>query len=144
MAIGGKEFKMDLGYFPPCLSIDILIGAPDLKTKVLYKITDVLLDTGSDLTLIPNKLIRRLKLKPIGERELESFNGDIAVVEYYLCRIIIEEIVDDIFEVGGINSDAMIGMDLMRDWHILMNCPKGTFEIANKLNYNLQNKPEIR
>ena len=42
MAIGGKEFIMDLGYIPPCLSIDILIGTPDLTAKIVYKITDVL------------------------------------------------------------------------------------------------------
>ena len=138
MAIGGKEFNMDLGYFPPCLTIDILIGTPDLKSKVLYNINDVLLDTGSDLTLIPNKIIRKLKLKQIGIRELESFTNDVVEVKYYLARIIIEDIVYDVFEVGGIDSDSMIGMVLVKDWHVLINCPQGKFEIANKANYNLK------
>ena len=101
MAIGGKEFIMDLGYFPPCLSIDILIGTLDLTAKIVYKITDVLLDTGSDLTLIPNKIIQKLKLKPIGTKELENFNNDVVEVKYYLARIVIDNIVDDIFEIGG-------------------------------------------
>jgi hypothetical protein len=57
MAIGGKKFKMDLEYYPPCLSVDIFIGSPDPKVKVKYKIGSVLLDTGSDLTLVPNKII---------------------------------------------------------------------------------------
>jgi hypothetical protein len=61
-------------------------------------------------------------------------------VKYYLARIVIDDIVDGIFEIGGIDSDAMIGMDMIKDWHILMNCPDGTFEIANTSNYNLQNK----
>jgi len=144
MAIGGKQFSMDLGYFPPCLSIDILIGSPDLKAKIVYKITNVLLDTGSDLTLIPNKIIQRLKLKPIGTKELENFSNEVVEVKYYLCRIIIEDVADAIFEIGGIDSDAMIGMDLMKDWHVLINGPNGTFEIANKINYNRHFQPKIR
>jgi hypothetical protein len=66
MAIGGKVFFMDTEYFPPCLSIDVVIGSPDPKVKEDYKIKSVLIDTGSDLTIIPNKIIKKLKLKMTG------------------------------------------------------------------------------
>ena len=71
MAIGGKQFFMDREYTPPCLRIDVLVGSPDAKVKEHIKIERVLIDTGSDLTIIPNEIIKKLKLRMIGIKELE-------------------------------------------------------------------------
>ena len=144
MAIGGKKFLLDTEYAPPCLRIEIFIGSPDSKLTTLQKIEGVLLDTGSDLTLIPNNIIKALKLKMIGTKELENFNGQIVPVKYYLAKIIIDDVVNDIVEIGGIDSEAMIGMDLIKEWHILMNGPQGTFEIANKSNYKFPIQHKIK
>ena len=58
-------------------------------------------------------------------------------MKIYSGKIIIEGIVKGIFEIGSVDSEALIGMDLIRDWHILLNGPNGTFEIANKQNYKI-------
>jgi len=137
MAIGGKQFLMDKDYFPPCLRIDILIGSPDTKMREHFKIERVLIDTGSDLTIIPNEIIKKLKLKMIGIRELEHFNGEYVTVKIYSGEIRIDGIVKGIYEIGGVDSEALIGMDLIKDWHVLIDGPKGTFEIANKHSYKM-------
>ena len=137
MAIGGREFKLNENYFPPCLRIDILSCSPDPKVKECHKVSGVLIDTGSDLTILPNKIIKKLKLKMISIKEIENFNGEIIEVKLYLANIVINDIVQGLFEIGGVDSEALIGMDLIKDWHILINCPNGTFEIANNSNYKI-------
>lgn len=58
-------------------------------------------------------------------------------IKFYAGKIIVEGIMEEIIEVGGTDSDPIIGMDIISKWHILMNCPNSTFEIANKRNYKI-------
>jgi len=137
VAIGGKQFVLDYDNGFPCLRIDITICSPDPKNKEKHLFKNVLIDTGSDVTIIPNHVIKELALIYTGFRNVENFNGEEVRVNFYAAKIIIIGIVEEIIEVGGIDSEPLIGMDLICNFHLLLNAPFGTFEIANRSNYIL-------
>src|ERR1700738_1390923 len=108
MAIGGKEFEMDYDYAFPSLTVDLIIGSPDPRNKNTFKIK-ALIDTGSDFIALPNDIIEKLDLFWTGEeKEIEGWNGIISTMRFFAAKITIEDILDDIFEVGNTESDAII------------------------------------
>ena len=145
MAIGGKEFVMDVDDFYPCLRLDLIICSPDLNTTERHKIKRVLIDTGSDFTFLPIDVIKKLNLIKTGTtKKIEGFYGKKLIVMFYSGRIIIEDVLDELVEIGGIDSEPLIGMDLINKLHILINAPNCTFEIANRNNYKPPNGWDVR
>lgn len=133
MTIGGKVFPITNTTYPT-LVIDITCRSPDKKNTVSHGLQKAIIDTGSDFTLIPDYVIKKLKLARTGRiEEIEDFNGEYSEVWFYSVKIIIDGIVDEIYEVGSIGySETIIGMDIIKKWLMLINCSEGIFEIANK------------
>lgn len=136
MAISGREFKITYDDGFPTFKIDINVKSLNPKITDEFK-SIAIIDTGADLTLIRNPIIRKLGLLQTNERELLDFQGNLFAVKFYSARIIIDNIMDEICEVGGTDHDALIGMDLIMKWHILINSPNDKFEIVNNANYKL-------
>ncbi|MGP8215064.1 MAG: aspartyl protease family protein [Bacteroidia bacterium] len=140
MAIGGKEFVIDYdAYRRPSLLIDITVSSPD-KSTIEKNIKRALIDTGSDFTLLPKDIINSLNLKPTGnEYKIIGFDDDKKKkkkkVKFYMGKVKIDGVIETLLEVGAIDSEPLIGMNLLSKLHILINSPKGTFEMANKSDY---------
>jgi predicted aspartyl protease len=132
MVLMGREFPINYDGSFPSLEIDISIFSPVLTdTPTFYKLKNVVIDTGSDFTLIPNSVIFELGLKYTGQQvELEGYNGESEKINFYAGKVLIEGILEEIIMIGGINSDPLIGMDLISKCDILINFSKNTFEIA--------------
>ena len=148
MAIGGKEFLMNYEDNPPSLRIDLLISSTSPKSNSICKLNSVLVDTGCDITFIPNKIIAELDLEYSGdETELCGFddNPDRCLkLKLYYAKISVEGVEEDIIlKVGGVDFEPLIGRDLINHWHILLNGENGdnggTFEIADSDSFSLPN-----
>jgi predicted aspartyl protease len=141
MAIGGKEFCMDCSDpFIPCFRLDLFISSPNPQLTDLYPLKNILIDTGSDYTLLPNNLITKLKLIWTGDTKTMIQADGITEIEVkiYPAKIKIDGVIEGIFEIGGIDcedKDSLIGMNLINELHLLLNCPNRTFEIVNRNNY---------
>lgn len=148
MAIGGKEFHMNYVDNPPTLRLDLIIASTFPQSDLTHTIRSVLIDTGGDITLIPNHVVQRLNLEYSGEEtELSGFddNPDNSVkIKLYFAKISVEGVEEDVMlKVGGVDFDPLVGRDLINRWHILLNGEigdnGGTFEIANRDNFCLSN-----
>jgi hypothetical protein len=131
MTIGGKEFEIhytDDVY--PALKLEITILSPDPSIK-LPKFDNFLIDTGSDFTFIKKGIVDKLRLKKTGRTEqIESFDGTITEIDFFSARIIISDIMDSILEVGSIDTnESIIGMDIIKEWYLLIACTENKFEI---------------
>jgi len=135
--IGGIRFGMDFEGDIPCLRIDIIISSPNKPLITPIKLSKVLIDTGSDYTLIPVEIIKKLKLEPTeGEFEIFGFDDSSTLVKFYEGKVKIEGIIETELLMGGIETgEPLIGMDLLCYLHLLKNSPKGSFEIVSKENY---------
>jgi len=136
MAIGGKQFAMDHEYMLPALTVDIIVSSPNPLNENAFKLR-ALIDTGSDFVIIPNHIIERLELDWTGvEKDIEGWTGTHSPMRFFVAKIIIEDVVDDVFIIGNTDSEeALVGLDLLNRLHMLINGPNETFEIANKNNY---------
>lgn len=134
MTIGGKEYGITYGQEGefPCLRIDIDFKSPNpIYTQTLTK--SVLIDTGSDFTLVSKEIISPLRLLRTGRIEqVEGFNGEFQNINFYSCRIIIDELIDEIWEVGIIDTDFILGMDFIKKWQLFIDCTDEKFEIVNR------------
>lgn len=134
MVVGRKEFTIHTDDYYPSLRLDITVCSPNPQSSKSVNLPNVLIDTGSDFTLIPNDIIRRLNLNLTGNvYELEPYDGKSKArkVKFYSARIIIDALLNEIIEVGGIDSDPLLGMDIISKWNLFINFPNRTFEISN-------------
>lgn len=132
MSIGGKEYSITYnedGEFPS-LRIDIEFKCPNPKlTNSLVR--SALIDTGSDFTIISESLIQPLRLIRTGRTEqIEGFDGNYQDVDFYSCRMKINGIIDEIWEVGVIDSDFILGMDFIKRCKLFIDCSLNKYEIA--------------
>lgn len=136
MAIGGKQFKFCKTDYKPCLRIDVIICSPeDNQAAYSFKIKKALVDTGSDVTLMPENVVLQLGLKFLEKRDICGYGDESDEVDFYVGKIIVKDILEEIFEIGAVKSSPILGMDFINYWHILINSPNEVFEIANKDNY---------
>ena len=142
--IGGKEFTMDYGDNPPSLKLDLIVKSPVKGSHQQEKVNSVLVDTGSDYTILPNTVIQKLKLKWNGNTSmLSGWNKNAAPVKVKFYDALVEIVgVDEfIIEVVGVDSDPLIGRNLINEIKVLMNGNTGknggVFEVATNNTFNL-------
>lgn len=142
--IGGKEFTMDYGDNPPSLKLDLIVKSPVKGNPQQEKINSVLVDTGADYTMLPNTVIQKLKLKWNGNTStLSGWNRDAAPVNVKFYDVLVEigGVDDFIIEVVGVDSDPLIGRNLINELKILMNGNAGknggVFELAANTSFIL-------
>lgn len=135
MSIGGKEFNISSDNYYPSLRVDLVIKSPHLYATETRKIEQVMIDTGSDFTLIPNDVVKQIGLVRTGSvREIEDFNGDVRRIKFYAAILIIEGVIEERFEVGAIEGEAVIGMDLISQCHLLISCPTEHLKLSIRIN----------
>jgi predicted aspartyl protease len=75
---------------PPCPAIEVQIEPPvttRLTTRILAQI-----DTGADLCVIPDRVIRDLGLVPYRLNRIQEHDGTVASKEVYRIRMIIADL----------------------------------------------------
>jgi len=136
MAIGGRIFELDSTEegVTPYLKLNLLIGSPDPENNSKCPV-EAIIDTGSDFTLINNSVIEVLGLSWINTKEIEDFYGKTHKIKFYSAKVILQDVLDQIIEIGGIDTEPLIGRDIFTTLHMLINYPRGVFELANSNSY---------
>jgi hypothetical protein len=89
-----------------------------------------LIDTGADLTAIPEFLDRRLNLYQIGRMAVEDVNGFTEVVDTFVARLIIADHIIPEHKVLITGLDfVVLGRDLLNSFYFLANGPEQTFAL---------------
>lgn len=91
-----------------------------------------LLDTGSDVTAIPDFLIDELQLEPVGWLRVENLAGVGRRQSTYPIRLQLTELTIPRLEILGSQLDfVVIGRDVLNRLALHLNGPEQMFTIAS-------------
>jgi len=115
----------------PGQSLNIEISNPQ---KEGVKSVKCLLDTGSDLTTIPDYVISSLRLNSISTTSVEDYEGNVnEEKEIYLAKLFLCNREFDVGIVGTHAKIGYIGRDILNQWVILLDGKRELFYVADKV-----------
>lgn len=91
-----------------------------------------LIDTGADLTAIPDTAVKRLRLYAVGRMEVEDVHARVEVADIYTVRLSIADLPGREMEVVSTEQPFVIlGRDWLEDYYLLLNGPEQTFLLSD-------------
>lgn len=125
------EYKYAPDFYPPAPVLDVEVTDP-LQTKKNQRIK-CQLDTGADITVIPNKTISSLRIPLIKVIPVEDYQGKTEDKEVYLARIFFcnREFIVKI--VATPEDTGLIGRDILNQWIILLDGQEERFSLTQKV-----------
>jgi predicted aspartyl protease len=112
---------------PPAPVITIQVSP--LNQSELTTTVDCLVDTGADLSLIPQRLAEEFNLAPEGVIIVEGFDGERQQLYLFAVDIVVEEFRLDGLEVTAYPTDhAILGRDILNRFRLLLDGPAQMLE----------------
>jgi len=113
---------------PPAPVLEVSLSIPN--SQLIVKLP-ALLDSGADITVIPQGITQQLQLKYVDEVLAIGYDGIQKKTFVYSVQIILHGLGD--FIIKTITSDAeyvIIGRDILNKWSILLKGRDEVFEIS--------------
>jgi predicted aspartyl protease len=88
-----------------------------------------LVDTGADMTVVPESAARALRLPVVSQIRVRGFAGASRAARVYAAEVEIEG-VRALAEVIGLGDDALMGRDLLSRWIVTLRGPQRVMDIA--------------
>ncbi len=115
-------------YAPPAPMLEVTVG--NIVHSRRRTAAPALLDTGSDITAIPQKLADTLQLYPIGRLRLEDLQAETTPVLTYAVQLTVTDLIVPRLEVILTGLDCVVlGRDVLNRCYLLFNGPDLTFDI---------------
>jgi len=121
--------KYSFKYSPPAPSLKVKFTKPfsnrslDLQAK---------LDTGADMTVIPQHVIGKLKLIPVSRISVSSFDGREVWRYTYFVNLSFRNFEYRMVEViNAKRRDALLGRDVLNRMKIVLNGKKLSFSLLD-------------
>ena len=120
----------DASYDPAALILPaVLSGVVRNRPQVQLP---ALIDTGAELTAIPNSAVTRLNLYAIGRIEVEDIHARVETVDMFMVRMTISDLAVREIEVVPTNQPFVIlGRDWLEDYYLYLNGPEQTFLLSD-------------
>lgn len=113
---------------PPAPLLEVTIA--NTANKRRRRSLSALLDTGSDITAIPDSLAQPLQLYPIGQIQLESVEATTTTVLTYAVHLTIGDLSIPRLEVILTGLDfIVVGRDVLNRFYLLLNGPEQNFDL---------------
>ncbi len=125
------RYRYSEEFNPPAPFVHVTLTNPtDLSASDLLPAQ---LDSGSDRTIIPQRIVNDLHLTAVREIPVSSFGGNLAVVFLYYVQIQIRGLGP--FGIEAIAAEhepfVLVGRDLLMHFRIVFDGPKGLLEFDN-------------
>jgi predicted aspartyl protease len=90
-----------------------------------------LIDTGADMTAVPETAVSRLRLFEVGRITVEDIGGRLSVMDIYTARLSVDSLgVQEIEVVQTAQPFIVLGRDWLQSYYLRLNGPKRQFEIS--------------
>jgi len=126
----GLSVPYDLAYFPPAPVLDVTIQSPhepNLSTTVR-----AMIDTGSDITVVPDWLPTHLGLRPIREALIAGYDGFPRRVPVYRAHISIGRLcLHNVRIVAIATTEFLLGRNVLNQLDLHLNGPQLVTEVMN-------------
>lgn len=122
------QFSYDAGFTPPAPVVDLVVSAPGAGKSMQLR---GLIDSGADLTVLPQNVIAETGLQYVDEMLVEGFDGVPSVRPIYAAHISIQGGWSMILKVVCIPGEiALVGRDVINRWRLLLDGRAQVFDIT--------------
>lgn len=122
-------FPYDLDFDPPAPCLSITVTHPTDSTRTISVAAQ--LDTGADLTAIPQAILQPLALPDAGDLLVAGYDGSLARLPMYYLSLTVAEYTLAPFRVVAISGErALLGRDALNQFFTHLNGPDLTFDLA--------------
>jgi predicted aspartyl protease len=120
----------DTNYDPAALILPaVLTGVVRRRPRVRLS---ALIETGADLTAVPDTTIKRLRLYAVGRIEVEDVHARVETVDMYTVRLSIGDLpVREMEVVPTEQPFVALGRDWLEKYYLLLNGPEQTFLLSD-------------
>jgi predicted aspartyl protease len=126
----GLSVPYDLTYFPPAPVLAVTIQSPhdpNLSTTI-----SAVIDTGSDITVMPDWLPVRLGLRPLREALIAGYDGSLRRVPVYRAHISIGRLILHNVRIVAIpTTESLLGRNVLNQLDLHLNGPQLVLEVMN-------------
>ena len=122
-------FPYDLDFDPPAPCLSITLAHPTDSTRTIGVTAQ--LDTGADLTAVPQAIVEPLALPDAGDLLVAWYDGSLARVPMYYLNLTVAEYTLAPFRVVAISGEqALLGRDVLNQFYTHLHGPDLTFDLA--------------
>jgi len=104
---------------PPAAVLPFRVGLPRGETSVALV---ALVDSGADLSVLPQGVVRQLGLPAIGEISVRGVGGTPRRVSLHAAQVEVAG-AQRVIEVVGVGQEALLGRDLLNMWVVTLDGP---------------------
>jgi predicted aspartyl protease len=121
-------YYYDHTFDPPAPVLILQVSSPLIWAPVATK---VLLDSGADITVLPQTIVSQLQLRQVDLLQVYDFDGIPLERPAYSALVKIETSQPQIIRViSGKWDYGLVGRDMLNQWKVVLDGPKGSFEIS--------------
>jgi predicted aspartyl protease len=124
------QFGYDESYFPPAPSLEISLAVPDEAFSIGP--LQALVDTGTDVSLVPASFIAQLNIQVDNRKYLRSQWGERRVVDTYFLDVGIDGLRLPAIEIVAdpLTEEVIVGRNILNKLVITLNGPAQALEIV--------------
>jgi predicted aspartyl protease len=115
-----SRYPYDVQFTPPAPVIELQVSAPSRQGQSIA--LRGLIDSGADITVMPENAITVLALQYVDELPVAGFDGQSSVRPIYAARIHVQGTPSLIVKVVAISTEiVLLGRDLINRWRLLLD-----------------------
>ena len=121
-------YSYDAGYQPPAPVLPIQISRPWGTASLTVQ---GFLDSGADMSVIPNAAVRDLNLQPVSVTSSRGFGGTVEESMVFSASVSLMRKEAEAVRVLAWDEDyALIGRDLINGWRLTLDGPAQAFSLS--------------
>jgi len=117
----GVSQPYNLGFRPPGPILYLSISRIDDPGN--FVVFPALVDSGSDVTIIPRSVADQLELQPISTKQINGIGDFSTQSTVYSARVRIDGLFDEIMKIAALGDEEVIGRDVLRSLTITLDGP---------------------
>lgn len=120
------HFDYDSTQDPPAPVLPVRVSCPGSARSILLA---ALVDTGAEITAIPDGIVEALGLPAIGALSVCGLGGVKERATLHAASIS-SVVGEEIVEVVAVGSEAILGRDLLKQWVLTLDGPRRRLRVS--------------
>jgi predicted aspartyl protease len=116
------DYQYDRAFQPPAPVVQVQIGVPGAESPVDLI---ALLDSGSDISVLPAGVVERLYLRRADIVQVQGFNGEVEETPVHVVEFRLRGVSTWVGQaISWTEPYAILGRDALNRWRVLLDGPR--------------------